>query len=504
MKKHLIVIIFLILASGSLRFVNLGYSDYIGDEHKSFIQPKPGQGVWHFFMEQRKGPMQFLVSLIPYSLTRDYTNELAQRIPFSLISVLSVAIFYILILKITRSALVSFISGLLFSVNGFMVGFGRISQYQNLNMIFSFLSLYFFYDLVETTNKNLIKSSILGSVFFILSTLSHWDSIFIILPILIILYKFFKSNQVTRLLKIEVFKYNLIIIFSFFILFLTPYAIYQFFHEENKQYFSRRISIGEANIYDYIITYNLYNPFISIWFVSAFAVLGIFRLKKNYIFTVWSLISFLFFLVFVRKPGTHIYNFIIPMFVLCASFIESTYLKLNRYFKFLFLFLVFIVISFLYYQSFMIFVDHSVEYPWNQKTLLTLFRPKKVTNKYSGVSKKEKVQLLNLVTPKYTYEQKLPLFGFPHKRMWNEINKWVNEHNVIEGKKVSYITNEAKTISDWYMNAIYQKTEPYYAIGIKKPLSFVNDYTFSDIPNKKSIYKIVKDNETVVVIYLVQ
>ena len=80
------------------RFYNLGYSDYIGDEHKAFIELSEGQSTHDFFMSRRKGPMQFLVAHIPYLITGDFRNELAQRIPFSIISVASILVFYFVVI----------------------------------------------------------------------------------------------------------------------------------------------------------------------------------------------------------------------------------------------------------------------------------------------------------------------------------------------------------------------------------------------------------------------
>jgi len=59
MKK--IAVIALFLLAGVLRFVNLGYSDYQGDEIKALYNPKEIKSA-QFFLEQRKGPMQFLVT----------------------------------------------------------------------------------------------------------------------------------------------------------------------------------------------------------------------------------------------------------------------------------------------------------------------------------------------------------------------------------------------------------------------------------------------------------
>ena len=134
-------------------------------------------------------------------------------------------------------------------------------------------------------------------------------------------------------------------------------------------------------------------------------------------------------------------------------------------------------VAFFYYQSYLIFVDYSVEYPWKRETILG----------------KE--------TRRYTEKEKLPLFGFPHNRKWQEINDYVNAQN----NDYKYITNEVKTISEWYMDTDHGIDGGFYAIGVKKPLSFVNDYKFTNIGGKKHVHSIKDENdETIVKIYVVE
>ena len=206
--EYLFILIFLV-GSCYLRFKDLGYSDYIGDEHKAFLEVPEGQSTWDFFMSQRKGPMQFLVSHIPYSITGDFRNELAQRLPFSIISVLSVLIFYSLVKKLTKGDLIAFISTFLFMVNGFIVGFGRIAQYQNLNLLFSFLALYFYIDLIEN-KEELVKSSLLGTLFWCFSILSHWDAVFILPVVVIIFIKYLVRKDLEVASKIKIVIFNLV------------------------------------------------------------------------------------------------------------------------------------------------------------------------------------------------------------------------------------------------------------------------------------------------------
>jgi len=487
------------------RFTNLGYSDYIGDEHKAFIELKGDQTVGDFFMSRRKGPMQFLVSYVPYLITRDFTNELTQRIPFSLVSVGAILVFYLFVKKVSKNYYVAFIAAFLLTVNGFIVGFGRIAQYQNLNLLLSFIALYYYSDLLYGKDtKKLLKSSLLGTVFWCLSILSHWDAIFIIPVVVIMFVKFIKNNKINQDFKLKLVLYNFIIGCVLLLTFLVPYLRYQLSSPENVQYFGRRIELGHVNFERYKLLINLYNPFVTFYLLLILGLLGMFLIKKSYIFTAWFLFSYLVFELFVRKPGTHIYNFIIPLTVLSAIAICSIFRTLPKYLNKIWVGLVFLTFVFLFIQAHYIFIDHKKEYPWEQKLFydFTEIEDRRYVKKKVRTTDRVYHQI---ITPKYTLEQKLPLFGFPHKRHWNEINRFVNEKNQENQENLKYISNEVKTISEWYMDSDYGNKRPYYIVGIKKPLSFVKDYKFPQIGGKKTVYEISNGyGETVVRIYRVE
>jgi len=493
--------IVLMLLAIPLRFNNLGYSDYIGDEHKAFVKLAPNQTYVNFFLTRRKGPTQFLVSLLPYLITHDYRNELAQRVPFALISTVSVVVFYGLILKVTKNRTISFLSAFLFTVNGFTVGFGRIAQYQSLNIFFSFLALYFYVDLLNR-KKNALKSSLIGTVCFSLSVLSHWDAVFILPVVIYIFIKYLCDKTIKKEYKTCVLKNNIFLGCILLLPFLLPYTYYQSRNVDNKMYFFRRIEFGNLNYKRYKLLIDLYNPFVTFWFFITTALIGLFKIRQNHLFLIWFLFNYGVFEFFVRKPGTHIYNFIIPILVISSYGLFFLIKAFPKYFKLIPVALICVLCGYLYYQSYVIFVDHSREYPWQQKELLSFnIWVKKDKRKTRHEIKKMRKEVFNLTTPKYNINQKLPLFGFPHYRGWNEINDYLNFQNIKNNEKYGYITNEVKTKSEWYMDAKYKSDDGFYAIGIKRPLSFVNDWGFTPIGKKKLVEEFSIGDETKVRIY---
>lgn len=468
-------VVVLVLLAGFLRFYNLGYSDYIGDEQKAMLLPEGSQATWNFLIKQRKGPMQFLVSYIPRIFVGNFNNELAERIPFALFSVASVWLFYALVKKLTKDHIIALSSAFLFMVNGFIVGFGRIAQYQNLNIFFSLLSLYFYSDFVFRED-HLIRRTLLGTLFWCLSILSHWDGVFIIPVVAWFFITFLRDQKFSAGYKIRVILYNFILGCLILLPFMVPYIIFHSKNPLSEGYFQRRIGLGYSNNKLYKMFIDLYNPFFTFWLLIFLSLVSLIKIRKEVMYVVWFIFSYILFELFVRKPGTHIYNFLIPVFILSgfgfASIFNSLKRKLVR--KIILIAAVLLAV-FLYYQSYLVFVDHSREYPWETEEYLVfedgcLF--------FSGFCDRFDIVKMVIKTKEYYYDyegQKLPLFGFPHSRNWKEINDFVNVRNSASDKTLGYSTNEDQSVSGWYMDASYRSSGSFYFVGISRPTNFVID-----------------------------
>jgi len=86
-------LIYLIFVTLWLRLINLGYSDYQGDEIKALYRPEAGQGISEFLFSQRKGPIQFFVTYIIKIFNPNYDNEFFVRLPFAVAGILAVYFF---------------------------------------------------------------------------------------------------------------------------------------------------------------------------------------------------------------------------------------------------------------------------------------------------------------------------------------------------------------------------------------------------------------------------
>lgn len=511
-QKHLelISVLTLLFSVAFLRLYDLGYSEFSLDEPGTFLfrglPDKYPMSWWEFILSQKKGPLQILVGLIPYLIVGNYRNEFAQRLPFAVLNIGAVLVLYFLVKKWTKSKFIGFLAAFLFGVNGFVVAFGRIAQYQSLNVFFSFLALWFYsigsfdsnarktVSLRCLLGRTAIYPFLLGTLFFSLSLLAHWDVIYILPIVIFIFVEFLGNKNISRKEKSIVLAGNLVLGCVLLLPFLIPYIKSYDSSVENQMYFVSRFGLRESfDSTGDIFTFKLYHPFVAFEFYVVFTVLGMifdlgsllfkkFRTRFSGAATLWFVFCFIIFKFFMHHSGTHIYNLTIPAGVLCAIALGILFLNVPKFLKPVLFAAIGSLLIFLYYQSYLVFVDHKIEYPWDQE------------------------HVLGMSTQSFSHEDNIRhLIGFPLRRNWKEINEFITAQNELLGETFGYTTNEDKALSGFYMDVDYRSQDGFYAVGVKRPLSFVNDYKFSQLRGKKTVYKIQNEyGDTIVRVYRVE
>jgi len=129
-----------VIISSLFRLVNLGYSEFQGDEGVIMVRAaaaltgSPDQLFLH-----QKGPLEVLLPMATWSLSTTI-NEGQARLPFALAGIVGVLAVSLLGARfLNRRA--GLLGGLLLAVNGYFVGFGRIVQYQSLVLMMTGLGL---------------------------------------------------------------------------------------------------------------------------------------------------------------------------------------------------------------------------------------------------------------------------------------------------------------------------------------------------------------------------
>lgn len=408
-KTELVLLAIILLFSAFIRFYQLGYSHFYGDEIKTLYLRKD-VSAFNFLMNQRKGPGQFVVSWMAEKASGGY-GEFWIRFPYALAGTLLVLAFYVFVRQ-NFSVNVAMFSTALFSLNGIYIAFSRTAQYQVLYLLFGFLCLIVAKFYLDKKKPWLFITS---AICLALSLLCHYDALFFLIPLFLIMDK--KSFLKIVLLGVFVS-----------LLFYIPNIYLGFFETNTLGYIFKRF-VGENYLKNNsLYTVSVYNPYyiyLSVLAVTfVLAILNIRHVLKSML-TAWVLIPFVVFQFLILNPGTHIHNYLIPATIL--SGLGFNYLlEKSRHFNKLVVVLSSIVIIFMYLVQLWIFVPAiNRGYPW------------KVDRASSN--------------------HHLFLYGFPYNREWNKVGDYFK---TLKGVR-NFCTNDNETVAEYYLYGL-----PYIAPGI--------------------------------------
>ena len=389
----------LLAATLLLRLSELDYSNFQGDEIKALCRPAENQNIRGFLLEQRKGPVQFLVTCLYAAFDPAYSSEFALRLPFAAASILSIVVFY-LIAKHWFGRSVALYASLFLATNGLFVALGRIVQYQSITILFMLIAMYCFTKAAQDERWK-ISGLYLGAIAAAIGILGHFDGVYVLPPMVYLLYSWWKTYRAAS--DFHVYRNHLLVaggIFAALLLsFYIPYALR--LNNYQLDYWRERLTGASSSTWQ---LFRFYNPGPIIWAYVLLIVLGLFRLRRDFasgLLMIWLLPPLIFNEFLIRESRTHFYTYLLPLFLFCALGMESIRLWLERLFKGRSLRLVqalsLLLFGFLTFLSYEILVDHNPEYPWQPKTILSL---ELAGGDLDGT------------------------FGFPYSREWNEIGSW--------------------------------------------------------------------------------
>jgi hypothetical protein len=426
-KVYSIPILFLIFVTLWLRLVNLGYSDYQGDEIRAMWRPASGQGGLDYLFAQTKGPAEYLVSYLVKRIDPDYSNELLLRLPFSLAGILGITFFYRLV-ELHYGRKIALYSTLLLSINGIFVGLMRIAQYQPFVILFSILTLYFFSLAIQQERWN--SSGIyLGVLAWTAALFSHYDGLFIAPFAIYLLYLWYRKNTGVpveariKTLSIPAIAGALLLAAYFVPFFLSASA-------NTTEYWLERFS-GEDDIAllrSSMFTFKLYNPILALYLYAPLGALSLVKWKKALPVIAWFAIPWVIMEAVLGDPGTHIYTYLMPAVILVAFGMQAVEEGLKAVLgsrwgilaNAVWLALAFAALASI---SHLIFVDHTPEYPFEKRG----------------------IWLWTIGGQDKTYRQWV--FGFPYYRRWEEIRDFVTS----SPGNGYYATNEKTSLSGFYI-----------------------------------------------------
>lgn len=121
----------LVFVGGFLRFPSLGYAEFQGDEARAMLRAaRVIEGFEDTLFEHRKGPAEILLPAVPYALT-GRIDEAAARLPFAFANFCGLFGLFLLGWR-WFGPLTGWGAAMLLALDGYLIAFARIVQYQSI------------------------------------------------------------------------------------------------------------------------------------------------------------------------------------------------------------------------------------------------------------------------------------------------------------------------------------------------------------------------------------
>jgi hypothetical protein len=413
----------LLLLAAAFRLPSLGYSEFQGDEGVIMVRAAAAlEGDDQELFLHQKGPVEILLPLASWSLG-GVIDEFWARLPFAWMSILGV----LAVAQLGRrwfGGLAGWVSGLVLSIEGFQVAFGRIVQYQSAVVLLSLLALLAL-DHYRTSRRGVDLS--LGAVFLACGALAHYDAVLYVpaagLLVAATLVRSRTSAICWRRLTTALLLGGIVLA-----LFYIPYALGPSFAKTVSYLSQDRIGAGLHVDLDRAWTMStVYNSSYTVILLLALLVLSPWHRAGTPITAVTWLLFLtpaVFYLIVVFDPRTHLYTLFPGAALLSgagAAFLWGRSPRLGRRRALLIAGVGLYALCAGY--TWMVFVDHSPEY---QRTF-----PEHRSRLY------------------WTTCDQVPAFGrfgFPHRAGWQAIGELM-----LQGQIAGvYASNEEQEITDWY------------------------------------------------------
>jgi 4-amino-4-deoxy-L-arabinose transferase-like glycosyltransferase len=174
-SAHSLLLLAVLLVAAFLRFGNLGYSEFQGDESRAALMAAAVvRGQEEILFLHKKGPVEILVPAVFYALDGTL-DELTARLPFALANVTAIATMYLLIRRLfPHQALAAPIAAGLLAVDGYLTAFGRLLQYQSVVFLMVALAAWSACVWRRERHPTLIS---LAALFLAVGALAHYEAL---------------------------------------------------------------------------------------------------------------------------------------------------------------------------------------------------------------------------------------------------------------------------------------------------------------------------------------
>ena len=274
----------LLLLAAFLRFTYLGYSEFQGDEAKVMLRAAEIiQGRDDVLFLHKKGPAEILIPAVFYSIS-ERTNEFIARFPFVLANLVGLMAMYLLGRRMFNER-VGFVTALLLAIEGYLVAFSRIVQYQSMVFLMTTLSILCFYRFFRSKDGG-HRHLILGSFFAGIGLLAHYDALSALPVGLYLLFKKARADGWGAKEWMRVAIPPLIVLALIVLPFYIPFVLHPHFEKAYIYIVEKRVgraAILRNNLSDFFLRSTFYNSTYYIVFLILLMAVAIFiQLRRSF------------------------------------------------------------------------------------------------------------------------------------------------------------------------------------------------------------------------------
>ena len=272
-----------LLVAGLLRFPNLGYSDFLGDEARALLYASDAiQGYPSALLVHKKGPTEILIPLGFYTVAGEITEAQA-RFPFALAGLLGICALYLLGWRMF-GALAGWLASIVLAVDGYFIGFARIVQYQSVVFCMTILVTFALYRQARA-KRPLPAYLLLAGLFLVGGLYSHYEAIWAVIPGLYLLFVYLqRTKDFGGLLRALIAP--LLVTAALLALFYVPFVLDEHWAETATYLFDHRIqnTFPHNGLLEFFERTLIYDSAYYIFFLLAMTVIG----QMAVLQTAWS------------------------------------------------------------------------------------------------------------------------------------------------------------------------------------------------------------------------
>lgn len=236
----------LVILGALYRFGNLGYAEFQGDEARLALRAgEVIQGFEGALFVHKKGPAEILLPTVIYVLTGHLTEATA-RLPFAIANFTAIFVMLLLgrrlaVADVGDGQVAGWVAALVITLDGYLIAFGRVVQYQSLVLLMTLLIVLILHRL-QHQPRALAHYLGLAALFFVTGLFAHYEVLLAGIPALYLLWQIQRYVGWAALLRAALIPGAV----SAFLLgsFYLPFAYYPEFEDTRAYLVGYRLGLG--------------------------------------------------------------------------------------------------------------------------------------------------------------------------------------------------------------------------------------------------------------------